>query len=73
MLPAGDDITLSVGIRNAGAMLRTVDGRVVGCSVLYTGRPLRSFMSMQFSGTVSPGQSKPTSCHLVPDHTKIFM
>lgn len=69
--PAGDDITLSVRISNAGPMLRSVDGRVVGCSVHYTGRPLRSFLSLQFSGTVSPGQSEPSplvtrSTSLVP-------
>ena len=54
----GEEVELSVGVTNKGAMLRTIDGRVVGYSILYTGEPLCSFMSADFSGVVSPGQSE---------------
>lgn len=54
----GEDIQISISVANNGAMLRTVDGRVVGTVIYYTGRPVRTFMSMDFSGLVSPGQSK---------------
>jgi len=54
----GDDIVLTVRIRNNGLMMRTVDGRVVGKVIYHTGVPVRSFLSMQFSGVVSPGQSE---------------
>jgi len=58
----GDDIVLSIQIMNGGSMMRTVDGRVVGKVVYHTGVPVRSFMSMQFSGVISPGQSEPQQC-----------
>ncbi len=54
----GESVEVRVDIRNEGAMLRTVDGRVVGRVVLYTGRVVRNLLSMEFSGDVSPGQSK---------------
>lgn len=54
----GDDIVLSIQVMNEGSMMRTVDGRVVGKVVYHTGVPVRSFMSMQFSGVISPGQSE---------------
>ena len=54
----GEEITITVTIRNKGAMMRTVDGRVVGTVIHYTGQPVRNFMSMQFTGVISPGQSK---------------
>lgn len=53
----GEDIEISVTVANNGAMLRTVDGKLVGTAVYYTGQPVRSFMSLDFSGLVSPGQS----------------
>lgn len=53
----GEDIHITVRVTNNGAMLRTVDGRVVGTVIYYTGQPVRTFMSMDFSGLVSPGQS----------------
>ncbi len=55
----GADIEVTVTVSNKGAMLRRVDGRVVGTAIYYTGQPARSFMSMDFTGLVSPGQSKP--------------
>ena len=68
----GKEITLTITIRNRGAMMRTVDGRVVGTVIHYTGQPVRNFMSMQFSGVISPGQSKftlysgfPSSCNIL--------
>ena len=54
----GHDIGITVTVSNNGAMLRRVDGRVVGTAVYYTGQPARSFMSMDFTGLVSPGQSR---------------
>lgn len=54
----GEEITITVTITNRGAMMRTVDGRVVGTVTHYTGQPVRNFMSMQFTGVISPGQSK---------------
>jgi len=56
----GEDLDLGVVVGNKGAMMRTIDGKVVGFSILYTGEPLCSFMSMEFSGIVSPGQSELT-------------
>ena len=61
----GDDIVLTVRIRNNGLMMRTVDGRVVGKVIYHTGVPVRSFLSMQFSGVVSPGQSELPACVFV--------
>ena len=54
----GDNLDLNVVVGNKGAMLRTIDGKVVGFSILYTGEPMSSFMSMEFSGIISPGQSE---------------
>lgn len=54
----GEDIEVVVTVSNNGAMLRTVDGRLVGTAVYYTGHMVRTFMSLDFSGLVSPGQSK---------------
>ena len=54
----GEEITVTMTIGNRGAMMRTVDGRVVGTIIHYTGQPVRNFMSMQFTGVISPGQSK---------------
>ena len=71
----GDDIVLTVQIRNKGLMMRTVDGRVVGKVVYHTGVPVRSFLSMQFSGVVSPGQSEFThvlhNCLTANQQTKL--
>ena len=53
-----EKITITVTIRNRGGMMRTVDGRVIGTVIHYTGQLVRNFMSMQFSGVISPGQSK---------------
>lgn len=53
----GQDIEIVLSVTNNGAMLRTVDGRVVGASIFYTGHSVRPFMSMDFSGLISPGQS----------------
>ena len=39
-------------------MLRTIDGRVVGKVVHYNGTAVKNFFTMQFTGTVSPGQGK---------------
>ena len=52
----GEDIKIKVSVRNGGGMLRTVDGKVVGSIIYYTGQPVHSFMTMQFSGQISPGQ-----------------
>lgn len=54
----GDNITLSVRIQNNGALMRTVDGRVVGKAVYYTGTAVKNFMSMEFAGVVAPGKGK---------------
>ena len=54
----GETIQVSVIIKNCGAMLRTVDGRVVGHVIYYNGRVVRKFMSMQFTGVISPGQGE---------------
>ena len=54
----GQDIQITISVANNGGMLRTVDGRVVGTVIYYTGHPVRTFMSMDFSGLISPGQSK---------------
>ena len=52
----GDNITLSVRIQNNGALMRTVDGRVVGKAVYYTGMAVKNFMSMEFAGVIAPGK-----------------
>ena len=54
----GEPIELNVIIKNCGAMLRTVDGRVVGQVIYYCGQVVRKFMSMQFTGAISPGQGE---------------
>ena len=54
----GEEIVVTVTIGNRGAMMRIVDGRVVGTIIHYTGQPVRNFMSMQFTGVISPGQSE---------------
>ena len=54
----GDTIQLVVSISNQGGMLRTIDGRVVGKVVQYNGTAVRNFFTMQFTGTVSPGQGE---------------
>ena len=54
----GEDVIITISIANKGAMLRTLDGRVVGKVIRYTGHIVHSFMSMQFKGIVSPGQSE---------------
>lgn len=52
----GDTIKLEISISNCGGMLRTIDGRVVGKVVHYNGMAVKNFFTMQFTGTVSPGQ-----------------
>lgn len=54
----GEEVCVSVRVCNEGAVLRTVDGRVVGSVILYTGEPICNFMSMEFSGIISAGQSR---------------
>ena len=54
----GEELSVSVKVWNKGAMLRTIDGKVVGSTILYTGEPVCHTMTMEFSGIVSPGQSK---------------
>ena len=54
----GDTIRLGISISNCGGMLRTIDGRVVGKVVHYNGTAVKNFFTMQFTGTVSPGQGK---------------
>lgn len=57
----GKDCTLTITVINRGAMLRTVDGRVVGAVCRHTGSTATRFMGIQFSGVVTPGQSEWTS------------
>ncbi|KAL5489676.1 hypothetical protein EMCRGX_G018794 [Ephydatia muelleri] len=52
----GDNITLNIKIHNSGSLMRTVDGRVVGKAVYYTGAAVKNFMSMEFAGVVAPGK-----------------
>ena len=54
----GDTVKLEISISNCGGMLRTIDGRVVGKVVHYNGTAVKNFFTMQFTGTVSPGQGK---------------
>ena len=54
----GEAISVVVTIQNKGAFLRTVDGRVTGRVVYYTGQHVRQLLSMQFTGTICPGQSQ---------------
>lgn len=54
----GETITVVTILKNNGALQHTVDGRVVCHTVDYSGRTVRRFASMQFTGVVSPGQSK---------------
>ena len=61
----GADLQITVTVNNRGAMLRRVDGRVVGTAVYYTGQQVRAFMSMDFTGLVSPGQSKSSPFNLL--------
>ena len=53
----GSDFNVTVTITNKGPMLRTVDGKIVGMSTQYTGKIFKSFLSMQFEGSVTPQQS----------------
>lgn len=69
----GDNITLNIKIYNSGALMRTVDGRVVGKTVDYTGAAVKNFMSMEFAGVVAPGKGEGVcmayvSCLLAPPH-----
>ena len=59
----GECVTLVTSIHNNGAMLRTVDGRVMCHVIYYTGQVVRRFASVQFTGVISPGQSE--LCDLV--------
>ena len=54
----GKDVDIVVTITNNGPMVRTVDGRVVGMTTLHTGQVVASFMYMQMSGSIAPGQSE---------------
>ena len=54
----GSDTTLSITITNHGAMLRTVDGRVVGGVCRHNGDMATKFMGIQFTGAITPGQSE---------------
>lgn len=54
----GEDMEIAVTVTNNGGMLRTVDGRLVGMAVYYTGHMVRTFMTLDFSGLISPGQSE---------------
>lgn len=54
----GSDVEVIVTISNNGPMLRTVDGRVVGMTTRYTGQVLASFLHMQMTGSIIPGQSE---------------
>ena len=64
----GDNITLNIKIHNSGSLMRTVDGRVVGKAVYYTGAAVKNFMSMEFAGVVAPGKGKGVwpMCHTPP-------
>ena len=44
-------------IQNKGPLLRSLDGQLVASCVQHTGTAFRTFLSIRFSGTVSPGQS----------------
>lgn len=52
------DATLNISITNHGAMLRTVDGRVVGGVCRHNGTMSSKFMGIQFTGAITPGQSE---------------
>ena len=54
----GKDCSLTITVINRGAMLRTVDGRVVGGVCRHNGYIATKFMGIQFSGVVTPGQSE---------------
>lgn len=54
----GEAIKVVITIYNKGALLRTVDGRLTGSVVYYTGQHVRKVLSMQFTGTICPGQSE---------------
>ncbi len=58
----GENLDLNIVVGNKGAALRTIDGKVAGFSILYTGEPICSFMSMEFCGIISPGQSESDIC-----------
>lgn len=50
----GEPIHIHITIANGGAMLRTIDGRVLGHVIHYHGQVAQQFMSMRFSGVISP-------------------
>ncbi len=57
-VPLGEAVTVVTRIKNEGALQRSVDGRVVCYVITYTGRLVRRFANMTFTGVVAPGQSK---------------
>ncbi len=59
-VPLGEVITVVTRITNEGALQRSVDGRVVCYVMAYTGRLVRRFANMTFTGVVAPGQSEYT-------------
>lgn len=51
-----EDCNLTITTTNQGAMLRTVDGRVVGAVCSHNGAMVTKFTAIEFSGVITPGQ-----------------
>ena len=49
----GHDFVLKVTLANHGAMVRTIDGRVVGMTTQYTGNNTKPFLYMEFNGVIT--------------------
>ena len=58
-MTVGEDLELTViNITSNGPMLRTIDGRVIGASKQYTGHNKKTFVMLQFEGSVAPNRSE---------------
>ena len=67
------DATLNISITNHGAMLRTVDGRVVGGVCRHNGTMSSKFMGIQFTGAITPGQSESLQAMTTNQQLLIFL
>ena len=54
----GQDLQITIILQNKSPMLRTIDGRVVGGATHYTGHNKKTFVSLQFEGSIAPHNSE---------------
>lgn len=57
-VPVGQDLKITIMLQSNSPMLRTIDGRVLGGASHYTGHNRKTFVSLQFEGSIAPHNSK---------------